>query len=182
MEEWAKRIKELAKQRGVTDADIASACKIANNSVNQWFGNVKGKPATKDIRSKHLVTVAGLLGTTAEWIMDGRGRRESHAVELDPETLAHAFVSAEKALRKKGIQYDAAQVPEFLVFAYKERLHYPPGRDPAILSAYDRNVLAELERGRFSERQATRPADSGDREEAPQAEASRAKNGGSRRP
>ena len=100
---------------------------------------------------------------------------------LDPETLAHAFVAADKALRKKGLRFDAAQVPEFLAFAYKERLEFPPGNDKAILAAYDRTVLAELERGRFNDRQADRSADSSDSEKDAQTAANRKKTGGGRK-
>src|SRR5690242_14180564 len=132
MEDWAKRIKELRDKQRLTNTDLGRACKpvVKPNSVAQWFGEVKGKKPAKDIRASNLVDVARLLGTTAEYIMTGR---ESHHMSIDPETIAHAFVAVEKALRKQGIKYDAAQVPELLVFAYNERSELPPGRDPLIL-------------------------------------------------
>jgi hypothetical protein len=173
MEAWARRIEqrltELADQ-GKTEAGIARACKIAKNSVSQWFGRVKGKLPTEKIMGAPLVATAAYLDTTAEWIMTGQGAKvRSQDAGLDPQILASAFVAADKALRAQGLKFDAAQVPEFLIFAYRERLEYPLDADKSVLAAYDRNVLAELQRGKFSVRETHRPIDTGDAGQAAQA-------------
>lgn len=177
MKDWAKRIKVLADKAGLTNSELGRACNptVKPNSVAQWFGEIKDKAPTGDIKGSNLVDVARKLGVTAEFIMTGR---ESQSVSIDPETIAHAFVAVEKALRKRGIKYDAAQVPELLVFAYRERMELPPGRDPVVFGTFDRTVSRELARIMPNEREASGPnASAGGREDA-QAAPAKAKNRG----
>lgn len=185
MEDWAKRIQlrlEEQADKGLTEAGIARVCKMAPNSVTQWFGRVKGKPPSRGIRGHHLVATAKYLNTTAEWIMTGTGLKDSSQVAgIDPDTLASAYVAVDKAVRNLGFKYDAAQIPEFLLYAYRERLEYPYEADKALLAAFDRNVQAEIERGRFRERQTGRPADPESGREDAQVAPAAAENRGSGR-
>lgn len=175
MEDWAKRIKDLRDQRGLNNSDLAKACRpaIKPNSVAQWFGEVKDKKPTQNISGPNLVSMAQLLGTTAEYLMTGR---TSHVMSIDPETIAHAFVAVEKALRKQGIRYDAAQVPELLTFAYQERLAMEPGRDPKVFAVFDRLIERELTRSIAHGREITRPSTEGRSGEDAQAEAAKKKD------
>lgn len=77
MEMWAVRIQELMRDRRLSAADLARACKIQPGSVSGWFG---GGKATKMISGDNLVAAAQALGTTAEYIMTGRGRPATGAV------------------------------------------------------------------------------------------------------
>lgn len=178
MKDWAKRIKEMADQRGLKDSDLARITGVKPNSVTQWWGAVKGKPATGEIKSEVVLALAKEFGTTVEFILTGR---QSHAVQIDPETIAHAFVAVEKALRKRGIKYDAAQVPELLAFAYQERLALPPGREPLTLETFDRTVERELGRMMANESKTVGSVAPSSGSEAAQAQADR-KAAGSGKP
>jgi transcriptional regulator with XRE-family HTH domain len=90
MQEWASRLHELMTKAGRTQAELARACGLKPGSVSGWFG--QGKP-TKMISGDNLVAAAQFLNTTAEFIMTGRGSREtgvsmSHVARLDDATMA----------------------------------------------------------------------------------------------
>lgn len=82
------------RDRQKSAADIARACKIQPGSVSGWFGG--GKP-TKMISGDNLVAVAQALGTTAEYIMTGRGALAtgtslpSQAERQDDPTIAQGL-------------------------------------------------------------------------------------------
>lgn len=86
MEKWAERIHERMTAAGKLAADLARACDIKPGSVSGWFG--QGKP-TKMISGDNLVLVAQYLGTTAEYIMTGRGAPAgtSQPARLDDVTM-----------------------------------------------------------------------------------------------
>lgn len=94
METWAVRIQELMRDRDMSAADLARACKIQPGSISGWFG--RGKP-TKMISGDNLVAAAQALGTTAEYIMTGRGKAvtgasgASQAERQDDPTIAQGL-------------------------------------------------------------------------------------------
>ena len=94
METWAVRIQELMRDRDMSAADLARACKIQPGSISGWFGG--GKP-TKMISGDNLVAAAQALGTTAEYIMTGRGKAltgaagASQAERQDDPTIAQGL-------------------------------------------------------------------------------------------
>lgn len=87
METWAERIHERMTAAGKKPADLARACGIKAGSVSGWFG--QGKP-TKMISGDNLVAAAGYLGTTAEYVMTGRGGLigPSQSQRLDDANMA----------------------------------------------------------------------------------------------
>lgn len=185
MESWAKRIAQLLaeqKHLGKSEAGIARACGIANNSVSQWFGRVKDKPATGSLKAETAIHTAKYLGTTVEWMMLGRGNKEaSQDLDFDPEILGQAFVATEKAARSIGVEYDAAQVPELLIYAYKMRPALKLGRDRKTLDDFDSMVRKhlELEMGRDHRTTERNAVQSGIKDA--QTAANRKKAGGSRK-
>lgn len=105
MEDWAERIEKLMAAKGKTQADIARACKIKPGSVSGWFG---GGKATKMISGDNLVATAGLLETSAEYIITGKNGRlsgsPSQPMGLDLEKLSLTLSVVEGAIadsRKK---------------------------------------------------------------------------------
>lgn len=101
MEQWAARIQSLMSEAGKTQADVARACKIQQGSVSGWFG---GGKATKMISGDNLVAVASLLGTSAEFIMTGRGapkgaRPVSQPLGLDTDKLTIVLGLVDGAIR-----------------------------------------------------------------------------------
>ena len=103
MEEWARRVQELMSQTGRTQADLARACAIKPGCVSGWFG--QGKP-TKMISGDNLVATANVLGTTAEYLMTGRGggARASQPMGLDVAKLADLLATVEAATGKAGVR------------------------------------------------------------------------------
>lgn len=99
MEDWAERIDKLMKAKGITQADIARACKIQPGSVSGWFG---GGKATKMISGDNLVTTAALLETSAEYIITGRPTSPpgspSQPLGLDLEKLSLSLAVVEGAI------------------------------------------------------------------------------------
>lgn len=173
MRDWAKRIETLLTEQssqGKNEFGIAKACGIAANSVSQWFGRVKGKNPTDMIRADYALAVANYLGTTVEWILTGKGARvASQGMELDKDRLAQAFVATEKAVRGVGLRYDAAQVPDLLVYAYRKRGDLEPGTNKGVLDAFDLFVSEELAREMGRGEETSRSADKERGEQAAQA-------------
>ncbi len=103
MEPWAARIKESLDAQGLSQAELARACKIGAGSVSGWFG--QGKP-TKMISGDNLVAAASFLGISPEFIMTGRGagNSPSQSVGLDLDKLSIVLAVVEGAIadsRKK---------------------------------------------------------------------------------
>lgn len=141
MSEWGKRIERRMAELGVSQTELAAACGIKPPSVNGW---VSGK--SKMIDGQNLVLAARKLNTSPEWIMTGRGVAEqSHEAGWDLSMLSEALVSLDKAVRKKGLRYDAAYVAPALRIAYLERLKHPAKLDRAAYAIYDSMVQQQLE-------------------------------------
>ncbi len=141
MSEWGKRIARRMSDVGVNQTELATACGIKPPSVNGW---VSGE--TKMIDGQNLVLAARRLNTSPEWIMTGRGVTEqSQDTGWDLSMLSEALVSLDKAIKKKGLQYDAAYVAPALRLAYLERLQHPAKLDKAAYGIYDNLVQQQLE-------------------------------------
>jgi transcriptional regulator with XRE-family HTH domain len=126
---------------GLNQTQLAAACGLRPPSINDWFS---GK--TKMIDGKNLVLAARALNTTPEWIMTGKGVSEqSHELGINLPMMSEALVSLDKALRKMGLEWDAAYVAPALLLAYRERLEHPVTLDKTGYQLYDRLVLAQLE-------------------------------------
>ncbi len=141
MSDWGNRIARRMAEVGVNQTELAAACGIKPPSVNGWLSN-----DTKMIDGVNLVLAAKKLNTSPEWIMTGRGVTEqSHDAGWDLSMLSEALVSLDKAIRKKGLQYDAAYVAPALRLAYLERLKHPAKLDRAAYAIYDNLVQQQLE-------------------------------------
>ena len=141
MSEWGKRIALRMKEVGVNQTELAAACGIKPPSVNGWISG-----ETKMIDGQNLVLAARKLNTSPEWLMTGRGVTEqSHDAGWDLSMLSEALVSLDKAIRGKGLHYDAAYVAPALRLAYLERLKHPAKLDRAAYDIYDNMVQQQLE-------------------------------------
>lgn len=105
MEKWAERIKTLldaGKKSGLTQTGLAKACGIAQPTVSQWFNDNDSKPATVMIMADNMVSAARYLGTTAEWIITGKGAAQSQSqpARLDPERLATAIGTVDAVIAR----------------------------------------------------------------------------------
>jgi|GEM_PF-2350704 len=118
MEKWAERIHERMIDAGKLAADLARACGIKPGSVSGWFG--QGKP-TKMISGDNLVMVAQYLGTTAEYVMTGRGAvvGPSHSARPDFEKLASAVYVVREYLELFGEPAEFLADPTMLETAYE---------------------------------------------------------------
>lgn len=141
MSEWGDRIRQRMEAMSLSQTDLAKACGIKPPSVNDWFSN-----KTKMIDGKNLVAVARALNTSPEWIMTGRGVSEqSHDLGINLPMMSEALVSLDKAVRKMGLEWDAAYLAPALLLAYRERLEHPVTLDKTGYQLYDRLVLAQLQ-------------------------------------
>lgn len=97
MEPWAKRIDQILKDgepRGLSVPGLGKACRLKQPSVWQWFNDTEKKQATKSISALNAVRAAQYLGTTAEYLITGKG--PSHLLGLDLEKLEDAIRVAMK--------------------------------------------------------------------------------------
>lgn len=159
MQPWAKRIKELldeGRERGLSEAGLTRACKAKQPSIWQWFNPKNGK-TTKNITAVNAVRAAEYLGTTAEYIVTGRGqRRASQDLELDLTTLQESIVAVKKALRVSGLELDAFVASPMLAFAYRERIKLPRDLGKAELVEFDA-VISQRLRGELGNDSEKRP-------------------------
>lgn len=113
MEPWARRIKESLEAQGLSQAELARACKLGAGSVSGWFG--QGKP-TKMISGDNLVAASAFLGLTAEYIMTGRPgpAAPSHSMGLDLDKLSTVLAVVEGAIadsrKKVPAQFKASMI------------------------------------------------------------------------
>lgn len=95
-----------------------------------------------------MVKLADRLGLTLDELLrgarEGSGRRSQDA-GWDLPMLSEALVSLDKAIRKRGLVWDAAYVAPALRVAYLERLKHPAKLDRAGYAAYDREVARQLQ-------------------------------------
>lgn len=95
MEPWAKRLLDLLEAgapAGLSMAGLARAVKAKQPSVWQWFNAPPGKAATRMISAINAVRAAAYVGTTAEYLMTGRGEpgQPSQPARFGDETMAQA--------------------------------------------------------------------------------------------
>lgn len=148
MQPWAKRIQELleeGKAEGLSEAGLARACKAKQPSVWQWF-NAKNGQTTKNLTAANAVRAAEYLGTTAEYLVTGRGRRRPLDLELDLTMLQESIDAVQKALRTSGLELDAFVATPMLAFAYRERLKLPRDLSTLQLNEFD-TVISHRLRG-----------------------------------
>lgn len=153
---WAERIQELLRERGLTQAQLAAACGIKPPSVSQWFSD--GGKRTVMIGGENLVAASKFLNTTPEWVITGRGQRDSsQPMELDLEILKSAIVSVKESLRAFGLELDAFVTAPMVAFAYRERLRYPRYMDKQGYALFDSMIQDKL-RGELGHVAEERPA------------------------
>lgn len=153
MEKWAERIKELADAKGVSDSELARACKTAQPSVHQWFNeSPKGKPPTKMIKGDNLVAAARALNTTPEWIISGTGPKvASQSAGLSVLKLQVAIVSVRKAAESAGLEIDEVQAAAAIAWAYGQLHVYPETMTKDEMRDFDGIVRHHLRGGQFDE-------------------------------
>ncbi len=101
---------EAAKRKGVSVANIATACKISRQAVYQWM-----EEGANSIDGANLVELAELSGYNARWIANGKGAKlnrltqdEQTIIEgyrlLDDEMKEEALMLAERRIEKAAAQ------------------------------------------------------------------------------
>ncbi len=69
------RIQERFSDLGITQEDVATACRITQSAVSQ----IMARGTTK-----HLHTIAKVLKTTTEWLADGEGPKSPPVYTQEP--------------------------------------------------------------------------------------------------
>jgi hypothetical protein len=98
-----------------------------------------------------MVKLADRLDITLDELLRGARksaaelRRQSQDEGWDLHMLSEALVSLDKAIRKRGLVWNAAYVAPALSLAYRERLKHPAKLDRAGYAAYDREVASQLQ-------------------------------------
>ena len=143
MEPWAKRMQDRMAETGHTQADIARACGIQPGSVSGWFG--QGKP-TKMISGDNLVASAILLGTSAEYLMTGKGprRASSQPVGLDVAKLNELLGTLEAAVEKARVRLPPRVKARLVASLYADQEASAASTPQAVESALI-GILATME-------------------------------------
>jgi transcriptional regulator with XRE-family HTH domain len=93
------RIKERMKALGITNAQLAAACKVKPPTSFNW-----GSGKTKSIKGEPLLLAAKTLGVTPEWLATGKGpmdrlnKSSQHLVEEVSVGFNYAKYSIEQSL------------------------------------------------------------------------------------
>ncbi|RRU17848.1 helix-turn-helix transcriptional regulator [Stenotrophomonas sp. 278] len=120
MEAWARRIKSLLDEKGLSQTDLARACGRSQPSMSQWFSDTASKPATKMIMGDNLLAAARFLGTTPEYILTGEGRSTaSQPTRPDFQKMASAVLLLRHYLDFAGSPADWISDPDMLDIAYE---------------------------------------------------------------
>ena len=69
MSTLSERINKAMLDVGISQSDLATACKIKSPSVNDWLS---GK--TKSLKASTATRAAAALGVSVEWLSEGRGK------------------------------------------------------------------------------------------------------------
>ncbi len=138
-----ERLKGLREAAGLTLEDAGAIAGTSKQSTSQIEKGITKVPGGLFLYrwSKHY-------NVNLEWLITGKGDRSplpSHDTGWDLSMLSEALVSLDKAIRKKGLQYDAAYVAPALRLAYLERLKHPAKLDRAAYAIYDNLVQQQLE-------------------------------------
>lgn len=141
MPEWYDRAKArmAALEPKVTQDDLLHVFGVTTRGAVGHYLNGRREPSAET-----LVKLSDRLGMTLDELLRG-GEAPSQVVGINVSMLSEALVSLDKALRKKGLVYDAAYVAPALLLAYRERLKYPQKLDKTALALYDSLVLQQLE-------------------------------------
>lgn len=84
MKTLSDRVALALKHAGISQADLARACKISAVSVNNWLSG-----ETRSLRATTAIAAAEALGVSAEWLSSGRGEMIAHPQPVI-RTPAHA--------------------------------------------------------------------------------------------
>lgn len=145
MAEWYERVRErmLSVEPPVTQADLMPVFGVTTRGAVGHYLSGRREPSLEV-----MVKLADRLGMTLDELLRGSGgaaRSTSQDSGWDLPMLSEALVSLDKAIRKRGLVWDAAYVAPALRLAYLERLKHPATLDRAGYAAYDRAVAKQLE-------------------------------------
>ncbi|MGE8247305.1 MAG: helix-turn-helix domain-containing protein [Stenotrophomonas maltophilia] len=120
MEDWAKRIKSLLDEKGLSQTDLARACGRSQPSLSQWFSDTASKPATKMIMGDNLLAAARFLGTTPEYILTGSASPGvSQSARPEFPKMSSAVLLLRHYLDFAGHPADWISDPDMLEIAYE---------------------------------------------------------------
>lgn len=77
-----ERIKELRGNLGMSQTELAAACKVSRAAVTQWESG-----QTKGLRPENLITAADKLQTTPRWLVTGKHKPSDLWKDLDQAAL-----------------------------------------------------------------------------------------------
>jgi transcriptional regulator with XRE-family HTH domain len=138
-----ERLKALREAAGLTLQEAGAIAGTTKQSASQIE-----KGTTKVPGGLFLYRWSKHYNVNLEWLITGKGDQSpvaSHGAGWDIGMLSEALVSLDKAIRGKGLQYDAAYVAPALRLAYLERLKHPAKLDRAAYAIYDNLVQQQLE-------------------------------------
>jgi len=145
MAEWYERAKARMKacDPPVTQEELMPLFGVTTRGAVGHYLNGRRAPSPAV-----MVQLADKLGITLDELLRGTAkgsRRQSQDEGWNLPMLSEALVSLDKAIRKRGLVYDASYVAPALRLAYLERLKHPEKLDRAGYAAYDREVSKQLQ-------------------------------------
>jgi transcriptional regulator with XRE-family HTH domain len=138
---------------GRSEKAIAEAAKIDQSWLNRVM-NPAREDGIKSPRESTLRPLAGFFGVTTQELMFSKPRIGeepprsylSQPARLNPQMMAEALVAVRKAQEKDRRQFMPRQTAIALCAMYEIREMFPEVMTKADLDAFDRTVLAALDR------------------------------------
>ena len=138
MAKWYDRAKARMAELEIRQDDLLKVFGVTTRGAVGHYLSGRRDPPTDA-----LVRLADRLNLSLDTLL--RGEPASQSGGMDLPMLSEALVSLDKALRAKGLEYNAAYVAPALMLAYEERMRHPAKLDAASYALYDRLVLQQLE-------------------------------------
>jgi len=111
MNTLAERVKERMKVMGLTNAQLALACKVSQPTTFNW---ASGK--TKNIKGAPLLLAAKALGVTPEWLSTGKGQKfPANAPTDGQQTATVHIINSAHSNYISGVKSkpDELEIPQF---------------------------------------------------------------------
>lgn len=177
MAEWYERAKSRMRELDppVTQEELMPLFGVTTRGAVGHYLNGRRDPSPA-----LMVKLADKLEMSLDELLRGASRSQSHDAGWNLPMLSEALVSLDKAIRKRGLVYDAAYVAPALRLAYLERLRHPARLDRAGYASYDREVARQLQGQQAEHEREHRGTEAAGTRGASKAAPQKAKAGGSR--
>ena len=98
MSTLSERLKTALDETGVTQAEIARACRVTPSAVSQWLNG-----HTKDMKMAHIFAAADRLGVRDRWLAVGTGPMKEESWSPAAREIAD-YVNQLPERRQHGIR------------------------------------------------------------------------------